>query len=55
MEIWEALEQLEEDGHAVVYRPVTSGDGSPVYHVDGIPRTEDEILKWVVKGVRPGS
>jgi hypothetical protein len=55
LEIREALEELEEQGHAVVYKPIVSGDGRPVYHVDGIPRTEDQILRWVVDGVRPGN
>lgn len=52
MEVREALEQLEQLGHAVEYGPVFGGNRL-FYHVDGIPRTADEILKWVVDGVRP--
>jgi hypothetical protein len=37
------------------YKPVVTGDDKRFYHVDGMPRTEDQILKWVVDGVRPGS
>jgi hypothetical protein len=54
MEIREALEQLEQQGHAVDYKPVVTGYNR-FYHVDGLPLTEDQILKWVVDGVRPGS
>lgn len=36
----------------VEYRPVFGGDRL-FYHVDGIPRTEYQILKWVVDGVNP--
>ena len=52
MEVREALEQLEQQGHAVEYKPIVSA-GNRFYHVDGMPRTEDQILKWVVDGVRP--
>ncbi len=52
MEIHEALEQLEQDGHTVEYKPVVT-QGTRFYHVDSIPRTEDQILEWVVDGVRP--
>jgi len=54
MEIREALEQLEQQGHSVDYKPVVTG-GKRFYHVDGIPRTEEQILAWVVDGTRPGS
>jgi hypothetical protein len=50
MEVREALEQ----GPYVKYKPVFGG-GRLFYHVDGIPRTEEQILSWVVDGVRPGS
>jgi len=53
MEVREALEQLEQQGHTVDYKPVFDGDRL-FYHVDGIPRTEYQVLKWVVDGVRPG-
>ena len=52
MEVREALEQLEQQGHTVEFKPVVAG-GRLFYHVDGVPRTEDQILKWVVDGVRP--
>jgi hypothetical protein len=52
MEVREALEQLEQQGHTVEFKPVVIGH-ERIYHVDGIPRTEDQILKWVVDGVRP--
>jgi hypothetical protein len=54
VEIREALEQLEQQGHTVEYRPVMGGSRL-YYHVDGIPRTEDQILKWVMDGVRPST
>jgi hypothetical protein len=53
MELREALEQLEQHGHTVEYKPAVTREGKRFYHVDGIPRTEDQILEWVVKGVRP--
>ena len=55
MEVREALEQLEQNGHTVEYKPVVTDNGERFYHVDGMPRTEDQILAWVVDGVRPGS
>jgi hypothetical protein len=55
MEIREALEQLEQHGHTVEYKPVLTGQQQRLYYVDGIPRTEDQILQWVEDGVRPGS
>ena len=54
MEILEALEQLEQNGHRVEYKPVVTG-GKRFYQVDGIPRIEEQILVWVVDGVRTGS
>ena len=54
MEVREALEQLEQLGHRVEYQPTTK-DGMRFYKVDGIPRSEDQILKWVVDGTRPGN
>jgi len=54
MDLREALEQLEQQGHTIEYKAVVTA-GERFYHVDGMPRTEDQILKWVVDGVRPGS
>lgn len=50
----EALEQLEQLGHTVEYKPILNGSRL-MYHVDGKPLTEDEVMKWVVDGVRPSS
>jgi hypothetical protein len=55
MDLREALEQLEQQGHTVEYKPIVAGDGKRFYHVDGMPRTEEHIHAWVVDGVRPGS
>jgi hypothetical protein len=49
----EVREALEQQGHSVEYKPVFSG-GRLFYHVDGIPRTEEQILSWVVDCIRPG-
>jgi hypothetical protein len=53
MEIREALEQLEQQGHTISYEPVVIGDRR-FYRVDGMPQTENQIIKWVVDGVHPG-
>jgi hypothetical protein len=42
---------LEQQGHTVEW-PVVTGH-ERFYHVDGMPRTDDQIIKWVVDGVRP--
>jgi hypothetical protein len=55
MEIREALEQLEQQGHDVETKPTLSQDGRLSYKVDGVLRTEEQILRWVVDGVRPGN
>jgi hypothetical protein len=52
VEVREALEQLEQQGHTGDFKPVVTRD-KLFYHVDGMPRTEDQIFKWVVDGVRP--
>ena len=52
-DVREALEQLEQQGHTIEYKAIVTA-GERFYHVDGLPRTEDQILKWVVDGVRPG-
>jgi hypothetical protein len=54
MEIREALEQLEQNGHTVEYKPAVAS-GTLYYRVDGIQRSEDQILGWVVDGIRPES
>ena len=54
MEVHEALEQLEQQGHCVQFRPILDGDRL-LYHVDGKPLTEDQVLKWINDGVRPNS
>jgi hypothetical protein len=54
MEIREALEQLEQQGHTVQYRPILDRDRL-LYQVDGNPLTEDQVLKWINDGVRPNS
>jgi hypothetical protein len=54
MEIDEALQQLEQQGHTVETKPTVTRDGRRFYKVDRIPRSEEQILRWVVDGVRPG-
>lgn len=55
MEIYEALEQLERQGHDVENKPTVTQDGRLLYKVDRIPRSEEQILRWVVDGIRPGN
>jgi len=55
MEILEALEHLDKVmGRGVEYEPVRLPDGRKFYHVDGVPRSEEQILRWVIDGLPPG-
>ena len=49
MHIHEALDQLEQLGHVVERTPILVGDHT-FYHIDGLPRNEDQILSHLING-----
>lgn len=49
MEIHEALDQLEQQGHRVDRTPIRRHD-TTFYHIDGLPRSEEQIISHVIHG-----
>jgi hypothetical protein len=47
------LDWLEYNGHTVDRIPVKLADGREYYHVDGLPRTVEQIAQWVLAGRDP--
>jgi len=49
MDIHEAFDQLEQLGHVVDRTPILVGDKA-FYHIDGLPRSGDQILSHLING-----
>ena len=49
MEIHEALDQLEQLGHRVDRTPIRRLDRT-FYHIDGLPRTAEQIISHLLNG-----
>ncbi len=47
------LDWLERLGHAVTRIPTTLRDGRAFYHVDGLPRTSEQIEQWALTNRDP--
>jgi hypothetical protein len=49
MDINEALDQLEQLGHTVDRTPIVIGDKA-FYHIDALPRSDEQILSHLING-----
>lgn len=48
------LDWLEQQGHRVDRNPKILSDGRTYYHIDGIPRSEEQIVRHITEGKRLG-
>ena len=48
------LDWLEKKGHQVNREPTVLLDGRKYYHIDGLPRTEEQIVLYITKGTPRG-
>jgi hypothetical protein len=47
------LDWLENTGHTVNRTPTNLPDGRVYFHIDGLPRTPEQIEQWVLSGHDP--
>jgi hypothetical protein len=48
------LDWLKDKGHTVDRKPVVLKDGRKYYHIDGVPHSEEQIVRHITEGRKLG-